>query len=141
MSASSITDKLTKYSDAYHLYYGADYINPMNRFYSGEYPGGTKYYLLGTGLLDLASAVTEGKACWNTDDPTACTSFVYANKQLGYQSQMTGGCIVSSIASNMFSFSGILASMPFLMLQLWAIFKLWQNIGTRKKNAPYTLRR
>jgi subtilisin family serine protease len=135
LSGAAIADRLKRYADAYHLYYGADYTNPVNRLYSGEFPTAdkTKYFLLGTGFLDLASAMSEGKLCWSTSEPSACTSFVFGDHELGYQSQLNGGCIVSSVASDKIPFSGILASMPFLMLQAWFIYKLRQFLFSRRR--------
>ncbi len=133
MSGADIAKRLTKYANAVNLYHGKDTTNDMNRLYEGWFPDGTQYYLLGTGFLDLGSAVTEGKSCWNTAaKPDECVSYVFSNNNLGYLSQLPGGCVISSLSSNAHPVANAMASMPFLMLQVGALFSLARRL--RKRN-------
>lgn len=130
MSGQEIADALMKYSNFPALYRSATTTNNMNRLYQGWFPDDTRYYLLGTGFLDLAAAVTQGQVCWD-DNKQACLSIAYDDHMSGMASQINGGCVVSNMASSAFSLSDILASMPLVMLQLLGLLRLvrsWRRI-------------
>lgn len=136
MSGADIANRLMKYSNAVNLYHGATTTNSMNRLYEGWFPDGTQYFLLGTGFLDLGSAATEGKSCWSPDakTPEDCISYAFANRKLGYLSQMNGGCVIGSLAGSGHPLANAMASMPFVMLQVGALFTLAKRMRKRARD-------
>jgi subtilisin family serine protease len=135
LTGTEIADRLMKYSNAVSLYHGVATTNTMNRLYEGWFPDGTQYFLLGAGMLDLGSAATEGQHCWSAEakTPADCVSFAYSNRSLGYLSQMNGGCVVSSVANTAHPLASAMASMPFVMLQVGALFSLVKRLRRRPK--------
>ncbi len=106
-TAETVIETLKLFSNATGLYED----EKLNYRYRGEYPDGSKYFMLGSGFLDLENAIRKQAKSGVSE---------------GYlQPQVKGGCIVSSIGkSSANSVWEFLGSVPFCLGVLWSILRL-----------------
>lgn len=121
----SIRGRLTRFADPTNLY-SPD--NAMNRYY-GRAVDGINNYLLGTGLLDVNRALIG-------EVNGASSSYVANERNSDSSSQVTAGCIVSTIGKHgrhvQWKIVDILTTMPFLLIQFvgilfWRRRRRWQQ--------------
>ncbi len=113
----SIRGRIERFADPSNLY-SPD--NVPNRYY-GRAVDGVSNYLLGTGILDVNRALLG-------DTSNATPSYVANERSTGASSQVTSGCIVSTIGHSHahWKLVEILTTMPFLMIQFVG-FIFWRR--------------
>lgn len=101
---------------------------PLNKHYFDEIYG-VQSYLLGTGMLDVEASL-------KADDGGAEISFAEIQRTSGSTSQLSGGCVVSTIAARRPFFSShTFTSMPFLMAQALSLLWFFRRRPQKKSKA------
>jgi subtilisin family serine protease len=121
----SIRGRIERFADPSNLYSDG---NIPNRYY-GRAVDGVSNYLLGTGMLDVNRALLG-------DTSNATSSYVANERSTGSSSQVTSGCIVSTIGHNhaRWKLVDIVTTMPFLMIQFLGFIFWRRRIRSRPQN-------
>jgi hypothetical protein len=110
LTSEEVIDILKLHSNSRSLYED----EKLNFRYRGEYPDGTKFFMLGSGFLDLEGALRK----------RAKTGVTEALRK----PQVTEGCLIGNIGTRQHAHWNFIGSMPFLLGMGWIILSLGLRI-------------